>query len=375
MKNKVKKIIIYSAIILVVSIIVILISAYIGSQSFRNWVDRTVLQKEIENKDLPTIFLEGEENTSVYAYSSYVVLLKDNNLEIYNRYGKRVESINVQVSNPKFISSDNYLLIADEGASKMYLIYNNSLQWEKDIEGQIAQITVNRNGAVGAIITGTTYKSVIIMYDVSGKEIFKTFLSSTYATDLAISDNSNYLSFSEINTSGVSILSKVKTVSVAKAITEPNESIINTYEMDPNILLTKIKYHKNKVIAMADDGAYVCNNGEKKKIVEIDNSIRFLDINLDGNIACVKEEVSKYELNIKNVENVKNSTYLLSDAVKEIYCNDNIIAVDEGNKVEFVNNSGRLIKKFTANQNIKSIILNSSFATIIYKDKVEILDI
>ena len=375
MKNKVKKIVIYSVVLIVAGALIILISAYIGSQSFRNWMDRTVLQKEIENKELPTIFLEGEENTSVYAYSSYVVLLKDNNLEIYNRYGKKIDTISVQVSNPKFVSNDNYLLIADEGASKMYLIYNNNLQWEKEIEGQIAQITVNRNGAVGAIITGTTYKSVVIMYDVTGKEIFKTFLSSTYATDLAISDNSNYLSFSEINTSGVSILSKVKTVSVAKAITEPNESIIDTYEMDPNILLTKINYHKNRVIAMADDGVYVCNNGEKKKIIEINNSIRFVDINLDGNVACVKEEVSKYELDIKNVDNVKSSTYLLSDAVKEIYCNDNITAVDEGNKVEFINNSGRMIKKFTAHQNIKSIILNSSFATIIYKDKVEILDI
>lgn len=375
MKSKAKKIIIYSIISIILLALIILISVYLGSQDFRNWTSRNILKKEVDDKELPTIYLEADDNTYTYAYSNYVVTLKDNNLEIYNKFGKKVEDINIQVSKPKFKSEENYLLIADEGASKLYLIYNNTLQWEKDIDGNIAQITVNKNGAVGVIITGTTYKSVVVMYDITGKEIFKTFLSSTNATDIAISNDSNYLSFIEINTSGVSIISKVKTISVDKAITKPSESIVHTYEMEPNTLLARIRYRKNKIVALADNGVYLFDNENKEKLIEIDSTVSFVDINLDGYVSYIKEETNKYELNILNVENRKNNTYLLNDAVKNIYCNENITAVDVGNKVEFVNNNAWVIKKFTSNQNIKSIILGSNCATIIYKDRIEILDL
>lgn len=375
MRNKAKKIIIYSVISIILLAFIVLISAYLGSQDFRNWTSRNILKKEVEDTKLPTIYLEADDNTYTYAYSNYVVILKDNNLEIYNKFGKKIDNINIQVSKPKFKSEENYLLIADEGASKIYLIYNNNLQWEKDIEGNIAQTTVNKNGSVGVIITGTTYKSVVVMYDITGKEIFKTFLSSTNATDLAISNDSNYLSFIEINTSGVSIISKVKTISVDKAITEPSESIINTYEMEPDTLLARIRYRKNKIVALADNGVYLFQNDEKEKIVDIDSTVSFVNIDLDGYVAFVKEETNKYELNLLNVENKKNNTYLLNDAVKNIYCNENITAVDVGNKVDFVNNNAWVIKKFTSHQNIKSIILGSNCATIIYKDRIEILDL
>ena len=65
---------------------------------------------------------------------------------------------------------------------------------------------------------------------------------------------------------------------------------------------------------------------------------------------------NEYELKIKNVENKKEQTYLIKNAVKNIYCNKNIIAVNMGNTIEFVNTSGWLIKRFTSIQNKLEII-------------------
>ena len=62
------------------------------------------------------------------------------------------------------------------------------------MEGNVSYMTVNKNGAVGVVLTGTTYKSVIVMYGITGNEEFRTYLSSTVATSLAISENSEYLS-------------------------------------------------------------------------------------------------------------------------------------------------------------------------------------
>ncbi len=375
MNKSIKKTGIKSFFIILALFIILTLSMYLGNSQFRNWTDRKVLNKDIEDEKLPTIYLESDEKTHVYTYSNNVVTLEDNKLKIYNKYAKEMQNINVSISNPKFASKGDYLLIADEGGSKLYLLYNNSIQWEKEVEGQIAQICVNKNGAVGVIVTGTTYRSVIVMYDITGKENFKTFLSTTNAIDLDISEDNNYLSFIEINTSGATILSKVKTVSVEKAISKPDEAIVNTYEMDTNILLIKLRYKNNKIVTFADNAVYILNNNNKEKVLDITNNISFVDISLDGYIACIKEEENKYELNLINTENQKINTYLINDAIKKIYCNENITAIDVGNKVDFVNNGAWLEKKFTSHQNIKDIKLGRNIATIIYKDRIELIEI
>ena len=53
------------------------------------------------------------------------------------------------------------------------------------MEGSVSYMTVNKNGAVGVVLTGTTYKSVIVMYGITGDEEFRTYLSSTVATRLS----------------------------------------------------------------------------------------------------------------------------------------------------------------------------------------------
>ena len=213
------------------------------------------------------------------------------------------------------------------------------------------------------------------MYDINGKENFKTFLSTTSATDISLSEDGKYLAFIEINTLGATISSKVKNISVSKAISTPSEAIVNTYDANPNVLFMKIKYNKNKIAVLGDEGVYSLYNGSSEKILNIDNNISFIDIDLDGYVASVKEESGKFDLNFTGVDNTKVNTYLVNDTVKNIYCNDNITAIDVGSRVEFINSNGWLAKKFNSNQNIKDIIIGKTVAVIVYKDRAEVISL
>lgn len=381
MKNKVKKIIITLLIIIIVIAIAVVTGLYIGNEDFRLWANKNVLKKEIGDNNLPKIEIEDSKNTQIYAYSDKVVTLIDNTLTIYNAQGKQLTKINMQITNPKFANNGDYLLIADYGQSDLYLVYNDSLQWSKNVEGNISEIAVNKNGAVGVVVTGTVYKAVITMYDVTGTESFKTYLSETLATDLIISDDAKYLSFVEIDTSGVSISSKVKTISVEKAKEKPDESIVNTYELPANALALKIKFKKNDIIEQDDESINLLNNGKQEKIYEIDKDTVFADVNLnDGYICYLKENTEKlvdseYILKIVNVESKKENTYLVKNAVKSLACTDDIIALNTGTEVEFVRTNGFLIKKYTSLKNIKNVILTNKIAAIISKDTIEIVTI
>lgn len=360
-------------------IIVITISLYIANESVRNWMDIYILRKEIIEENLPTISLDNE-NSNIYAYDNHIVILRDNKLVIYNSSGKEETTINVSITTPLFKSCGKYLLVGDKNNKNLYLIYNTSLQWQKTMEGNISKIAVNKNGAVGVVLTGTTYKSVITMYGITGEEEFKTYLSSTIAVDIAISEDSKYLSFAEINTSGTIITSTIKTISVEKAKTTPAEAIIYKYEQEPNGLVVNIQYNKQNLVCQYDNSIYLLKEGNSEKILDIDDKIIFIDINLTEYICEVIETSSSIlssqcELKIINIENKKENSYLLESMPKSLYCKNDIIAVNMGNEIDFINHNGWLQKSFTSKQSFKNVILGNNVAAIVYKDRVEIINL
>ena len=373
-----KKVILIIGLIIGIVIITI-VSLYIANEDVRNWMDEYIFRKNIEEEDLPTIQLENE-NSNIFAYDNHIVILQNNELTIYNTSGKEETTINVSINNPIFSSSGRYLLIGDKGSQNLYLIYNTSLQWQKTMEGNISNITVNKNGAVGVVLTGTTYKSVIVMYGIAGDEEFKTYLSSTIATNLAISDNNQYLSFAESNTSGTIITSVVKTISIEKAKTAPSEAIVYTYNPENNSLIISIQYDDNNLICQYDNSVYRLSEGNSEKIVEIDDKTLFLDIEMANYICRIQENStgilsSEYEAKIINSRNSSESTYLLEQMPKDLYCSDSIVAVNLGNEVVFLNHNAWLIKHFSSRQSYRNIVLGDSIAGIIYRDRVEIISL
>ena len=379
-KGIIKKRIFICLIFLIIVAFIVVLGLYLGNNVVRLWMDKYIFRRDIGEENLPSIEIDEREDTSVFAYGGYIATVANNTLNIYNNQAN-VTTINVSVTSPKFAGNGKYLLLADEGGTNLYLIYNDSLQWHKEMEGDISQITVNENGAVSVVLSGTTHKSVIVMYNINGNEEFRTYLTTAYATDVAISEDNKYLSFVEIKTSGTVIESSVKTISIEKAKETPNESIIYTYTTSSNTLILKIKYKNDKIVTYCDNSIHIFSNGNDEEILKIDNKTSFADINLDGCICNISESSSsnlinsEYELNIKNIENKKENVYFVKSAIKNIYCNKNIIAVSLGNEVEFVNTKGWLVKKFTSIQNIKDITIADNVAGIIYKDKIKIVSL
>ena len=375
-----KKVIIMIILSIIVIAVIVAIGLYLGNSSIRLWVDKNILKKDIGEENLPFIAIEESDNIKAFAYSNYIATVGDGALTIYNSDANVVTTINVSITNPKFSANGRYLLLADENGENLYLIYNDSLQWHKELEGNISQITVNQNGAVCVVLTGTTYKSIMVMYNINGNEEFRTYLSNSTATDVAISDDNKYLSFVEIKTTGTVIESLVKTISIEKAKNVPRESIVYTYTTNSNTLILNIKYKNNKIVTFCDNSIHIFSEGNDEELLKIDNKINFADINLNGYICSINESKSglinsEYELKIRNIENKKENIHNINSTVKNLYCNNDIIAVSLGNEVEFVNTNGWLVKKFTSIQNIKDITIGDNVAGIIYKDKIEVLSL
>lgn len=385
--NKKKLVGLILIIILLIAIGIMAI-VYCSYKPFRSFLDKYLFGKIVSEEKLVSIGLDYDSNVNVIAYNKYICVLAENVLKQYNSSGEVVNEIKLKVNNPVYSVNNKYMVISEKGSSKIYLISDTKILWEKEVDGNVSRVDVNKNGYVSVILTGTTYKSVIVTYDSKGNEMFKTYRSSTSALDATISPDNKYLAFAEINTSGTVIQSSVKIISIEKVQEkgrdESTDVITYNYDAPSNSLITNIEYqNKNKLICIYDGGIHMITDNQDEVILQLqedDKKITAADIRLTGYIyRTVEKTTGLFQadtmIEMMNIDNKKQHIYTVEGVAKSIHCYDNVIALNLGQEIEFINTSGWLIKNYTSSHDIQSITIGNGVAGIIYRDKVEIINL
>ena len=60
---------------------------------------------------------------------------------------------------------------------------------------------------------------------------------------------------------------------------------------------------------------------------------------------------------------------------KEIYTYENILALNFGTELHIINTNGWLMKKYISDQEINQVVISNKIVGIIYRDKIEIIDL
>ncbi len=381
--NKKKISVIIYAFLIIISLI-ILISLYVSSQGFRNWIDKNILRKEITQNNVTIIDLDAKDNYDIYAYDKYITILNRNILSIYNESGKEEKKLDIDINNAIFEANNKFLAIAEEKGKKIYLLSGTSVLWTSQVEGDISQIYINKNGYMAVVITNTSYKAVINIYapNGDGKPLFSTFVSSTRVGDVSISNDNKYLAIAEIDSSGTYIQSNVKIFSIEKAIKNEKDYILYIHKADANQLLVKLQYQdKNNLVCMYNDKIEIINGEDRKTLLDMQNKkITFMSVKLSNNIVAVEEKSSGLFsadsiVNIISTSNKSESIYKSSEVAKEIITHGKIIALNFGTQIHFINTNGWLVKKYIGGQEITNVVLSNNIAGIIYRDKIEIINL
>lgn len=379
-----KKKVIISIIIAIVLIIFITITIiYANNKNVRDWIDKNIFQKEKTQNNLPSIEIEESDSSSIYAFNKYIGVLNKNNFNIYDSTGKEENKLTLEITKPIFNDDNRYLAVAEEKGQKLYLIEDKDIIWEKEMEGNISQISVNKNGYVAVSIVDTLHKTVIAMYDNKGDELFKIFLKSTRVASTSISEDNKYLAIAEIDTSGTMIQSNIKIFSIDDVKNNTENSAEKVYNGENNDLITNIKYQeKDKLLCMYTDKITVIKTDETVDTLQEygDKKVSFSSIDLSNASVTIEEKSSGLFtadsiVNIINSDNKSTSLYTAEAVTKEIYTKNNIISLNLGSEVEFINTSGWLLKRYIAEQEVTNIVLSNSIAGIVYRDKIEIINL
>lgn len=379
-----KKMIITISIIILALVIGITMLLYYSSRDVRNFLDQYLFRKNVTQEKLESIELDYDSNISVIAYNKYICILAENKLMEYNSSGELEHEINLEINNPVYSVNNKYLAISEQNSSSLNLISDSKILWTKNVDGNISKINVNEKGYVSVILTGTAYKSVIVVFDKDGNELFKSYLAKTIAVDTSISNDNKYLAYAEVNTTGTTIKSNIKVLSIDRAQNDQEDPVIYTYSADNNKLIVNIEYHKNGQLTCMYDTEISSIKDENSTVLmdltEKGKNINFCNINLDNNIyRAVEENDGLFNTNtiieIRETENDKTTVYTVEGVAKDINSFNNVIAINLGQEIEFINTKGMLLKRYSSVQEVQNVVIGNGIAGIIYKDQVEIINL
>ena len=386
-ENKVKKINkkkVVNTIIIIICILLIIsaVVLYTTNEKCREILDRYVFRKEVYENNLPTIKIDSNKNISTYAYNKYISVLEENKLKLYNKMGREETALDIEISTPIFEANGEYLGIAEKNGQKLYLVNNKNIVWQKDIEGKISQINVNKNGYVSVIISGTSYKAVIKVFDLNGNELFTYYLSTTNVIDTDISNDNKYFAIAEANFSGIVPQSTIKLISIEEAKNNSADAIKYTHLANANDLIINIKYqNKNELVCMYNEHIDILKEGESTELINLKNEeVLFADVNLQSKIIKITKKTTglfsaEAEMQIINSNTKDTNIYAIENVPKSILVQDNMIAINLGTKALFINSNGWLVKKYQSSQEIQKILLCNDVAGIVSKNKIEIISL
>ena len=282
----------------------------------------------------------------------------------------------MDVSDAIVQTDEKYVVIAEKNGNKFYVLNNTEILWQGKVDGNILKVNINKNGYVSVIVSDSTYVSIVIVFDSDGTELFKTYLPSTYAMCAAISTDNSYLAIGEIDYSGTILKSNVRIMSIASA------ELVYNYSNDNQNIITNIKYYdKEKATCVYTNSVVTISPSNGNKIYDITESTCFVDNQMANSLIVLEKQSSglfsyEYNLKIKLLNSNNENLYILNKNLpSQLKTSEKLIALNYGNEVDIVNSNGTLKKNYIATQQIKDVVIGNGIAGIIYKDKIDVIEV
>lgn len=325
--------------------------------------------------------IELSNYISTCVTNSNFIILENDLVKGFSDNGK--EHFKQNISNKDIVtySVEDYLIIAEKDGSNIVCINDNEIAWKNSMNNaSVLAVYINKNGYSAIIYSQSGYKTLVKVFSSTGEELFTNYFASTYAIDVAISNDNKTLAIAEIDTEGINAKSRIKLVDVNEA----TQSSVKKYEFENGEVITDIDYNQNNELIIMTNQAVKVFDGDIKTIVDFNkNNVALANINTQKNVVTVETKTeslfnASYQLCVYDTNSSKEpKTYELEDIPTQIICNKNIIAINTGEEIIFLNSSGHFRKKCEYKGQLKDICLfgNGETAVLIFRDTAEFIKI
>lgn len=325
--------------------------------------------------------IEVENYLNIFGTSSNLYTVSTGGIQGFSESAKKVFEQTASFKEVVSATAGDYAIIAEKNGTSVCGLNKDNLVWREDVNNaNILGVTINKNGYSAVIYSQAGYKSLIKVYSNIGEELFTSYLASTYAIDIAISNDNKTLAIAEIDTNGVTLESAIKLINIQTASNEE----VKKYELGNDEMISNIEFDQyNHLVIMTDAGVKLLKGDSVSEFIDfkeenftqciISNSKKVVAVKVvEEGLFSIKCYICIYDLNSNDVK-----TYELDDTPNSVVtCND-IVAVDTGRKIIFLNSNGTFLKKCEYSGQLKDLVLfrDGNMAALVFRNSAELVKV
>lgn len=341
--NDKRKFLQFISAIILVAIIVLLALPHVLNALFGNSIKEEVI----------TITSDVISEIDVDFIDDNFALYNSQGLKKYNKKGEFQSEHYKSSYSPVMHKNGNYIVLSDSSSPDLTLLKGETIKYEVKAPQNIKSVSVNKKGYTTVITGETGYKSLVVVFDNRGHEIYRWYSDESYAIDAKLSDNSKILAVASVK------MEANKLVTVIEQYKIGVENIISRATFDDTIPYS-IEFDGTKVVLIGNEKAYSISRTGKLKS-EYDYKGRVLECfdseSKDNIVLALSEDTGVTEVVVLNKNLREKGTnrceYLVTMLDEN---NGKVIAAGEG-VVKIITDKGNVLTEGNLSKDGSFIVL------------------
>jgi hypothetical protein len=312
---------------------------------------------------------ESASESDFMVYKKGIVCAKTNYLCYINSSGETEWEIATSVVDPIIKAEGDYILIAQQGGTKLCLYNGNELLYDTDTDGNILTCSVSSNGDVVVVLNRKSYKGAFSVYNNDGNEIYSWSSGSRLILSADIAASSRRVA--------VSLLDTDSTVKSSILLFNINKEDSYAYADFDDTILFDVVFVDNNINAFGDNAMVGMNTSGKVLYDKRFDDVDLINYSMDktGTKVMVFNSENIPMMNIYNSSGVLKYTITTQSQADYVDIDSYNIIYNDNRDIFLGKPNSRNISKFTASMDIKKLILlNSKSFVIVYSNSLEFVE-
>lgn len=226
--------------------------------------------------------LSGTGARRLEQVDSYTVVLTDSHLTYLNTAGAEVARYGCTYANALVSTEGKYVLVAEQGASRLQLSTRSKMILEWNTELNIRAVSLNALGQVAVLTEGPQgYAVEVKVYDKDG-DILYTRRSNRTVTDVALSPDGATVSLVSVEATDGTLNTRLEVFALASA--DPNPQC--AYTAEDTLLYRAMYLNDGTLVAVSEWGAVLMDSGSGKTTLYEPEGMRVLGYAVGGDTVC-----------------------------------------------------------------------------------------
>jgi hypothetical protein len=317
---------------------------------------------------------DAKEQPAFCTYRDYLIKCTADRIRWIDKNGKDIKSLPISMNKPVAKVAGSLLLVYDMGGRDISVFIDRDVSWSRRLENNIVNADINDEGYVAVVHQTKGYKAGITVFNPQGMERLERMVAENFVLSAKVLPSSRQFIINRVDTSEVN----------ANSDLEWNDFHSNKPYGDvplKNAIFPGVWCLKDGTVAAVNNTTIVCFGKDLKEKWRQEYTAIYSSCVVMGKYLAVAAATgdgllgsSKTEVMLFNTKGKKISGYTLEGAVEGLDIAGDLLAVNAGREIHFINTKGKLQGKYQSKAVAERIFLyNKNEAAVVTKGKVIII--